>query len=139
MDLLFVLATSIPAGLGLFIILVRTWQVKWAWSLLGAVLLDTFCLQVKAWLRIPRPANPAFVLPSEGPYGMPSEHAAFATFLTMHLGRRFWGQKMMLCSLVAWASTLVWLRRWAVGFTSFRTQDMPSALIPWNSYWQVGC
>ena len=66
MNVLFFLATSIPAGLALIGALVCTWQIRWAWTLLGAVILDTFCLWLKKLIQQPRPATPAFVLDSEG-------------------------------------------------------------------------
>lgn len=117
MNVLFFLATSIPAGLALIGALVCTWQIRWAWTLLGAVILDTFCLWLKKLIQQPRPATPAFVLDSEGLFGMPSEHAAFVFFLTVHLGHRIehdWGstsQKLLeWLFLLTWGSTLISVR-----------------------------
>eukprot|EP00439_Symbiodinium_sp_Y106_P038969 s1579_g4.t1 len=82
-------ATSIPAGLSLAGGFLWTTRVEWAWTLLGAVLLDTCVLQLKGLLQQPRPVqHAAYVLPSEGPFGMPSEHAAFAGFLLGQLHAR---------------------------------------------------
>ncbi|CAE7375487.1 unnamed protein product [Symbiodinium natans] len=82
-------ATSIPAGLSLAAGFLWTARVEWAWTILGAVLLDLGVLHLKALLQHPRPvSHPAYVLPSEGPFGMPSEHAAFAAFLVGQLHAR---------------------------------------------------
>merc|ERR1719476_1241300 len=82
-------ATSIPMGVALLTALAWTRKVAWAWTLLGALLLDTVCLWLKSLIAQPRPlARPQYVLPSEGPYGMPSEHAAFAAYLLVHLTPR---------------------------------------------------
>ncbi|CAE7748436.1 EMB976 [Symbiodinium sp. KB8] len=82
-------ATSIPASLALAGGFLWTTRVEWAWTLLGAVLLDTCVLQLKGLLQQPRPVqHAAYVLPSEGPFGMPSEHAAFAGFLLGQLHAR---------------------------------------------------
>lgn len=62
--------------------MVLTQEVCWLWAGVGAVILDTGVLALKSMLQHPRPASePLFVMDSEGPYGMPSEHAAFASFL----------------------------------------------------------
>eukprot|EP00438_Fugacium_kawagutii_P019863 Skav227958 [mRNA] locus=scaffold146:724551:725105:- [translate_table: standard] len=121
MQLEFLLSTSIPAGLFLFFLLVTTWQLHWAWTLLGAILLDQACLALKQLIKEPRPAEPAFVLESEGLYGMPSEHAAFVAYLLAHLGMRLWMDPLCFhwslflkslasVALLIWGSTLVILR-----------------------------
>lgn len=113
------ISTSIPAGLFLLAMLIGTWQLCWAWTLLGAVLLDTCCLRLKEVIRQARPIDPApaFVLESEGLYGMPSEHAAFVTYLFVHLGMRLsrsdWDRlaKSMAClALATWGAALVTTR-----------------------------
>lgn len=118
MQLEFLLSTSIPAGLFLFFLLVTTWKLHWAWTLLGAILLDQACLSLKQLIKEPRPAEPAFVLESEGLYGMPSEHAAFVAYLLVHLGMRLWMEprwslflkSLASVALLIWGAVLVILR-----------------------------
>lgn len=114
-------ATSIPAGLALAGGFLWTTRVEWAWTLLGAVLLDTCVLQLKGLLQQPRPVqHAAYVLPSEGPFGMPSEHAAFAGFLLGQLharqprlaaagfSRGF--RACAMCLLALWAAGILCMR-----------------------------
>lgn len=117
--LVLAISTSIPAGLFLLTMLIGTWQLCWAWILLGAVLLDTCCLCLKEVIRQARPIDPApaFVLESEGLYGMPSEHAAFVMYLFVHLGMRLsrsdWDRlaKSIAClALATWGAALVTTR-----------------------------
>eukprot|EP00435_Cladocopium_sp_Y103_P024151 s1767_g5.t3 len=119
MKLEVLISTSIPAGLFLLAMLIGTWQICWAWTLLGAVLLDMCCLRLKEVIRQARPIDPApaFVLESEGLYGMPSEHAAFVTYLFAHLGMRLlrsdWDHlaKSLAClALASWGAALVTTR-----------------------------
>ena len=141
MDLLFVLATSIPAGLGLFIMLVRTMAGEvglepFGCSSAGQLLpaseslaenttASKSCLRLAQWGALWHALQNMLPLPA---------------FSRCIWGHRFWDQKVMLCSLVAWASTLVWLRRLGTTFlgSTSSTKDMPLALIPWSSCWQGG-
>eukprot|EP00434_Breviolum_minutum_P018305 symbB.v1.2.016149.t1/scaffold1224.1/size148762/2 len=110
------LSTSIPAGLSLLGALLWTCHVRWAWTLLGGLLVDTFCLYLKEIIRQPRPVSPppVFVLETEGDFGMPSEHAAFVMYLFLHLGSRLhdssysWSVRWAGCLLLlAWGTSLI--------------------------------
>lgn len=113
-------ATSVPAGVSLVVALAWTLKVTWVWTIVGALLLDVACLQTKQILQHPRPVtNPAHVLESEGLYGMPSEHAAFAAFILIRVGYRWvgarwsWGllsKATAMSVLFGWAFILLVLR-----------------------------
>ena len=112
-------ATSVPAGVALLCTLLWTHSVQWAWTLLGAFLLDAFCFTLKGLLKHPRPrSNSVLVLPSEGPFGMPSEHAAFAWFLVAHLGLRLLRHRGFYPELKLLGVSILAL--WAVGVAGVR-------------------
>mmetsp|Transcript_126267 Transcript_126267/g.404169 ORF Transcript_126267/g.404169 Transcript_126267/m.404169 type:complete len:194 (+) Transcript_126267:61-642(+) len=109
-------ATSVPAGLALFGVFLWTRRVCWAWTIAGALILDVLCLAVKDVIREPRPSpEAAYVLPSEGPYGMPSEHAAFAVFVLVQFVLRMTQRSeyslrfKVICSgaIAVWASAMI--------------------------------
>ncbi|CAJ1408942.1 unnamed protein product [Effrenium voratum] len=112
--------TSIPAGVAL-LGACASGQVLWLWTGLGAVLLDCNCLALKGYLRHPRPReDPPFVLPSEGPYGMPSEHTAFAGFLVTQLALRAKFDGWRPCSPLLSQLFAFLLGIWALGMALVR-------------------
>mmetsp|Transcript_16930 Transcript_16930/g.22794 ORF Transcript_16930/g.22794 Transcript_16930/m.22794 type:complete len:198 (-) Transcript_16930:91-684(-) len=102
--------TPIFAGVALLGALVTTRRLAWAWALLGAVLVDVACAALKELIQQPRPTGSY----REGP-GMPSEHAAFSTFLAVHLSLWVWARvrcpwalkALMYLALVAWTCLVV--------------------------------
>eukprot|EP00747_Dinoflagellata_sp_TGD_P168439 gnl/TRDRNA2_/TRDRNA2_194819_c0_seq1.p1 gnl/TRDRNA2_/TRDRNA2_194819_c0~~gnl/TRDRNA2_/TRDRNA2_194819_c0_seq1.p1 ORF type:complete len:202 (+),score=48.91 gnl/TRDRNA2_/TRDRNA2_194819_c0_seq1:134-739(+) len=97
--------TPLFAGFGLISAFVVTRRVFWAWAFITAALVDIFCQLLKEGIGQPRP---------EGSYrpgaGMPSEHAAFSTFLAVHLSLRI--ASGLRCALLlkafAWLALFSW-------------------------------
>eukprot|EP00439_Symbiodinium_sp_Y106_P065556 s3657_g10.t1 len=92
-------------GLGAAFVVTR--QLPWAWSLLGVLLTDGFCIVLKELLNQPRPEGSY----REGP-GMPSEHAAFCAFLVAHLS--LWVCLRARCLLLLKALAVILMAAWAL-------------------------
>ncbi|CAE8622163.1 unnamed protein product [Polarella glacialis] len=90
-------------GLGAAFVVTR--RVAWAWALAGALAVDVICRILKDVINQPRPESSY----REGP-GMPSEHAAFSTFLAVHLSLWLWSRTCCRVPLkiVGWAALNGW-------------------------------
>lgn len=82
-----------------------TRKLTWAWTLVGALLVDFSCAVMKQVINQPRPQGSY----RAGP-GMPSEHAAFATFCAVYLcwalARRV--RCARLLKAIVFAALVVW-------------------------------
>lgn len=76
----FMTISPVLVAFGLGVAFLVTRQLPWAWSLLGALVVDGLCSLLKKVIDQPRPPGSY----RDGP-GMPSEHAAFSFFLATHL------------------------------------------------------
>lgn len=116
----FLTISPVLVAFGLGVAFLVTQQLPWAFSLLGALVIDGLCSVLKKVINEPRPPGSY----REGP-GMPSEHAAFSVFLAVHWS--LWVSFQLKCSkalkilalllFVSWSS-LVAISRYHLGVHS---------------------
>mmetsp|Transcript_36144 Transcript_36144/g.83295 ORF Transcript_36144/g.83295 Transcript_36144/m.83295 type:complete len:199 (+) Transcript_36144:51-647(+) len=95
----------IAFGLGSAFLVTR--QLPWMWSLLGILMMDGICLVLKELINQPRPEGSY----RDGP-GMPSEHAAFAAFVVVHLS--LWVCCRTRCAAILKALSILAMATWAL-------------------------